>query len=54
MDCDRLTSIGYAKDRHIRLYGEEFRLISNPNGSIEGFSLKELFRDLDTCDVSAF
>lgn len=28
--CDRLKRMGYAKDQQIRMYGEEFELISDP------------------------
>jgi hypothetical protein len=28
--CNRLRDLGYAKERHIRLYGKDLRLTSNP------------------------
>lgn len=28
--CERLKRMGYTKDRQIRMYGEEFELISDP------------------------
>lgn len=28
--CDRLKRMGYAKDQQIRMYGEEFELVSDP------------------------
>ena len=28
--CERLKRIGYQKDKQIRMYGEEFELISDP------------------------
>lgn len=28
--CERLRKFGYSSSRHIRLYGEEFDLVSNP------------------------
>jgi hypothetical protein len=28
--CERLKRMGYAKDQQIRIYGEEFELVSDP------------------------
>jgi len=28
--CDRLKDLGYAQSKHIRIYGQEFTVISNP------------------------
>lgn len=28
--CDRLKDLGYAESKHIRIYGQEFFVISNP------------------------
>ena len=28
--CERLKNLGYARSSHIRLYGEQFQLISDP------------------------
>lgn len=44
--CDRLKKMGYAESKHIRIYGQEFELISNPfpqgNGiAIQAVSTKE-------------
>ncbi len=44
--CDRLKKMGYAESHHIRIYGQEFDLISNPfpqgNGiAIQAVSTKE-------------
>lgn len=43
--CERLRRLGYTRQRRIKLYGEEFELISNPapdgNGYvIDGVSCK--------------
>ncbi|MGA3089611.1 MAG: hypothetical protein ABSD75_13425 [Terriglobales bacterium] len=37
--CDRLQELGYAREKHIRLYGEKLRLVSNPIPDGEGFSI---------------
>jgi hypothetical protein len=29
-DCERIKQLGYAASRHIRIYGEEFELLSDP------------------------
>jgi hypothetical protein len=28
--CERLKQMGYAKDKYLRMYGEEFDLLSDP------------------------
>ena len=28
--CERLKALGYAESKHIRIYGDEFEVISNP------------------------
>lgn len=38
--CERLEKFGYSKERHIRLYGEEFHLISNPFPEENGFAVE--------------
>ena len=38
--CERLKKIGYSQQRHIRLYGEEFHLISNPFPEGNGFAVE--------------
>jgi hypothetical protein len=38
--CERLRKFGYTRDRHIRLYGEEFQLVSNPFPDGEGFAVE--------------
>lgn len=42
--CEKLKKFGYAQERHIRLYGEEFHLISNvfPDGN--GFAIEGIAR----------
>jgi hypothetical protein len=36
--------MGYAEERRIRLYGEEFRLVSNPVPDGDGFSVDGIAR----------
>jgi hypothetical protein len=42
--CERLRELGYASKRHVRLYGEEFYLISDPIPEGEGFAVKGIAR----------
>jgi len=42
--CERLRELGYAQERHIRLYGEEFYLLSNPIPDGDGFSIDGIAR----------
>ena len=35
--CERLQELGYAREKHIRLYGEEFHLVSDPVPDGDGF-----------------
>jgi len=35
--CERLQRLGYARERRIKLYGEEFDLISNPTPDGNGY-----------------
>jgi hypothetical protein len=37
--CEKLRRLGYARERRIRLYGEEFRLVSNPKPDGDGFAV---------------
>ena len=37
--CEKLRKMGYAQERRIRLYGEEFRLVSNPTPDGDGFAI---------------
>ena len=44
--CDKLQSMGYARSKRIRIYGQEFEAVSNPfpsgNGiAIQAFSKRE-------------
>ncbi|MBZ5574052.1 MAG: hypothetical protein LAO09_19480 [Acidobacteriia bacterium] len=44
--CERLKAMGYAESRRIRIYGEEFEVVSNPfpegNGiAVRGISTRE-------------
>jgi len=38
--CDRLKKIGYAISNRIRMYGEEFEVISNPYPDGKGISVE--------------
>ena len=38
--CERLKKVGYTQEREIRLYGEEFHLISNPFPEGNGFAVE--------------
>jgi len=35
--CARLQELGFAREKHIKLYGEEFHLISDPVPDGDGF-----------------
>lgn len=38
--CDRLQKMGYAEFKHIRIYGEEFEVISNPFPQGDGIAIR--------------
>lgn len=38
--CERLKKLGYAESRHIRIYGEEFEVTSNPFPDGTGISVR--------------
>lgn len=38
--CKRLIALGYAKESRVRMYGEEFELISNPSVDENGFAVQ--------------
>jgi len=42
--CERLRKLGYARERHIHLYGEEFDLVSNPIPDGDGFTVEGVAR----------
>ena len=42
--CDKLRRMGYAQQRRIRLYGEEFELVSNPVPDGNGFAVAAVAR----------
>jgi hypothetical protein len=42
--CERLKKFGYVQERHMRLYGEEFRLVSNPFPDGDGFAVEGIAR----------
>jgi hypothetical protein len=38
--CKRLKQLGYSPTRHIKLYGEEFEVISDPFAAGNGFVVR--------------
>jgi len=42
--CERLQTLGYEYHRRIRIYGEEFELISNPRVDGTGFVIEAISR----------
>jgi hypothetical protein len=42
--CERLQELGFAREKHIKLYGEEFHLVSNPVADGDGFAVEGIAR----------
>ncbi len=42
--CERLKDLGYARQKRIRVYGEEFDLTSNPVADETGFAIEAVSR----------
>lgn len=42
--CERLRTLGYAYQKRIRIYGEEFDLTSNPVAEGDGFAIEAVSR----------
>jgi hypothetical protein len=42
--CERLRELGYASERHVRLYGEQFYLVSDPVPEGDGFAVEGIAR----------
>jgi hypothetical protein len=42
--CERLQQLGYEREKDIRLYGEEFHLVSNPVPDGDGFVVEGISR----------
>ena len=42
--CDRLKNLGYAQSKHIRIYGQEFTVISNPFPEGNGIAVRAVSR----------
>lgn len=42
--CERLKALGYAHQKRIRVYGEEFDLTSNPIADGTGFAIEAVSR----------
>jgi len=38
--CDKLQSMGYARSKRIRIYGQEFEAVSNPFPSGDGIAIQ--------------
>jgi hypothetical protein len=38
--CRRLQALGYAREKQIKLYGEEFHLVPNPIPDGDGFAVE--------------
>ena len=52
--CKRLREFGYASNHHIRLYGEEFYLASDPIPDDDGFAIEAIARRSGKSRLSAF
>jgi hypothetical protein len=44
MICARLQELGFAKKKHIKLYGEEFEIVSTPVPDGDGFAVEGVAR----------
>jgi hypothetical protein len=42
--CDKLQKLGYAREKHIKLYGEDLDLVSNPVPDGDGFAVEGVTR----------
>lgn len=42
--CDKLQKLGYARENHIKLYGEDLHLTSNPVPEGDGFAVEGVAR----------
>jgi hypothetical protein len=40
--CDKLKAMGYAESRRIRIYGEEFEVVSNPFPDGNGIAVRAI------------
>jgi len=43
--CKKLKHLGYARSKHIRLYGEQFQLVSDPFPHETGIAIEVVKRD---------
>ena len=43
--CDKLQRLGYEKEHDIKLYGEQFHLVSNPIPDGDGFAIEGVTRE---------
>ncbi len=43
--CAKLEKLGYARTSHIRMYGEEFEIVSNPFPQEEGIAVHAIARN---------
>jgi len=42
--CDRLKELGYAQSKRIRIYGQEFEVVSNPFPQDKGIAVQAVAR----------
>jgi hypothetical protein len=42
--CERLQELGYEREKSIKLYGEELRLVTNPMPDGDGFAVEGVAR----------
>lgn len=42
--CERLRTFGFASEKHMKLYGEEIHIVSNPFPDGEGFAIECITR----------
>ena len=40
--CDRLKNMGYAQSKRIRIYGQEFEVVSNPFPQGDGIAIQAM------------
>jgi len=43
--CAKLEQLGYGRTNHVRMYGEEFEIVSNPFPQDEGIAVHAIARN---------
>ena len=43
--CEKLKHLGFARSNHIKLYGEQFQLVSDPFPHESGIAVEAVLRD---------